>query len=69
MPSSSPDAVVGSIMTEPRPSFQWLAWRPSPKVTPLANSSEPEDAPVSDRYLAVLDAVKTIAPSAALALE
>jgi len=56
-------------MTEPRPSFQWLAWRPSPKVTPLANSSEPEDAPVSDRYLAVLDAVKTIAPSAALALE
>ena len=57
------------MMPRPRPSFQWLAWRPSPNVTPVKKVTVLAVPPLIEKYLPVVDAEKSIAPCAALTLE
>ncbi len=50
-------------------SFQWLAWRPSPKVMLVENGAPAVAPPSIEKYLSRLSAVQSITPDAVLSAE
>ena len=61
---SSPCETAGSMMPMPKPSFQWLACRPSPNVRPVEKVVSEVAPPSMEKYLFRLSAVQSTTPLA-----